>query len=62
MNILSFLAMMILIITIITLVFGLIAYFLYKSRESHKKKYDKKLHYEEVLNETGDKYIFFEEE
>jgi heme/copper-type cytochrome/quinol oxidase subunit 2 len=61
MNILSFLAMLILVITIITLVFGLIAYFLYKNRESQKNKYDKKTHYEEVLNETGDKYVFFED-
>ena len=61
MNVLSFLAMMILIITIITLSFGLVAYFLYKARERKRAENKKEVTYEEVLNETDDKFIFFEE-
>ena len=36
MNVLGFLSVLILVITIITLVFGVIAYFLYKAREKTK--------------------------
>ena len=60
MNLLAFLALLILIITIITLVFGVIAYFLYKTRERQKKYKTKNLIYEDVLNEIGGNYIFFE--
>ena len=58
MNILSFLSMLILIITLLTLIFGVIAYFLYKARE--RKKTTKELSYEDVLNQLGEKYVFFE--
>ena len=58
MNLLSFLSMLILIITLLTLIFGVIAYFLYKTRE--KKKVKEELTYEDVLNQIGDKYVFFE--
>ncbi|ROR39471.1 hypothetical protein EDC58_1411 [Caminibacter pacificus] len=60
MNLLAFLSMLILIITIITLVFGVITYFLYKTRERVKKNISKELIYEEVLEDVGGKYIFFE--
>ena len=60
MNLLAFLALLILIITVITLVFGIIAYFLYKTREKQKKRITKKYVYEDVLNEVGGNYIFFE--
>ena len=52
--------MLILIITIITLVFGVITYFLYKTRESSKKTISKEVIYEEVLGNVGGKYVFFE--
>lgn len=52
--------MMILIITIITLIFGIIAYFLYKAREKKRAKSKKTLTYDEALNDIGSEYIFFE--
>ncbi|WP_457559870.1 hypothetical protein [Caminibacter sp.] len=57
MNVLAFLSMLILIITFITLIFGIIAYFLYKSRQKNKPK---NLTYEEILKESGDDYLYFE--
>jgi heme/copper-type cytochrome/quinol oxidase subunit 2 len=57
MNILAFLSVLILVITFITLIFGIIAYFLYKTRERKKPK---ELTYEEILKETGDEYLYFE--
>ncbi len=57
MNILAFLSILILIITFITLIFGVIAYFLYKTREKNKPK---NLTYEEILKESGNEYIYFE--
>jgi len=57
MNVLAFLSVLILVITFITLIFGIIAYFLYKSRERNKPKHSS---YEEVLKEMGDEYIYFE--
>jgi heme/copper-type cytochrome/quinol oxidase subunit 2 len=57
MNILAFLSVLILVITFITLVFGVIAYFLYKSREKNKPK---KKTYEEALDESNSNYVFFE--
>ena len=61
MNILGFLSVLILVITIITLVFGVIAYFLYKAREKKKKSISKEISYEEVLKEVGGEYVYFEE-
>jgi len=61
MNILGFLSVLILVITIITLVFGVIAYFLYKTREKKKKQISKEISYEEILKELGDEYVYFEE-
>jgi heme/copper-type cytochrome/quinol oxidase subunit 2 len=52
--------MLILIITIITLIFGIIAYFLYKTREKKRAKNKKVLTYDEAIHEIGDEYIFFE--
>jgi len=57
MNVLAFLSVLILVITFITLIFGIIAYFLYKTREKNKPKLSS---YEEVLKEMGDEYIYFE--
>ncbi|GAX87783.1 conserved hypothetical protein [Lebetimonas natsushimae] len=60
MNLLAFLSMLILVITILTLVFGVLAYFLYKKREASKKNINKKKLYEEILDEIGGEYVFFE--
>ncbi|WP_187646920.1 hypothetical protein [Nitrosophilus labii] len=60
MNLLGFLSVLILIITIMTLVFGVIAYFLYKAREKKKKNLSKGITYEEALKQVGDEYVYFE--
>jgi heme/copper-type cytochrome/quinol oxidase subunit 2 len=57
MNLLSFLSMLILAITLLTMVFGVIAYFLYKARE--KKKGVESISYEEVLKEENKELLFF---
>ena len=57
MNILAFLSIIILVITFITLIFGILAYFLYKTRE---KKLNKNSSYEELLKEGEDEFIYFE--
>ncbi len=58
MNFIAFMTMIILVVSIFTLVFGVIAYFLYKTREKNRRSRDKS--YEDILNESGQKYIFFE--
>jgi len=57
MNLLSFLSMLILAITLLTMVFGVIAYFLYKARE--KKKNVQGVTYEEALKEEDTELLFF---
>lgn len=43
-----------------TMVFGVIAYFLYKARE--RKQHRTRKSYEDVLKEHDTKYLFFNEE
>ena len=57
MNLLSFLSMLILAITLLTMVFGVIAYFLYKAREKKKNIID--ITYEEALREEKTDLLFF---
>ena len=57
MNLLSFLSFLILAITLLTMVFGVIAYFLYKVRE--KKKGEAEMTYEQALEFEDDTYLFF---
>jgi len=57
MNLLSFLSFLILAITLLTMVFGVIAYFLYKARE--KKKESAELTYEKILKEEGRDLLYF---
>ncbi|MBU1659615.1 hypothetical protein KKG72_11295 [bacterium] len=57
MNLLSFLSFLILAITLLTMVFGVIAYFLYKARE--KKKSGLGITYEQALEEEKSDLIFF---
>lgn len=52
----------ILVITILTLVFGVIAYFLYKVRESKRNIKKNKKSYEEVLLEEKSDFLFFKQE
>ncbi|MBN2896401.1 MAG: hypothetical protein JXK05_10995 [Campylobacterales bacterium] len=58
MDFIAFMSMIILVISLMTLVFGVIAYFLYKAREKNRKK--KQISYEDVLHEHGKDYLFFE--
>jgi len=60
MNLLSFLSFLILAITLLTMVFGVIAYFLYKARE--KKKESAELTYEKALADEGRDLLFFTKE
>jgi len=60
MNLLSFLSFLILAITLLTMVFGIIAYFLYKARE--KKKGAPKITYQEALELEKREMLFFSKE
>ena len=60
MNVISFMSFIVLIITIMTLVFGVVAYFLYKARERKAKTNNKTLDYKELLMEQGDEFYFFQ--
>jgi len=60
MNLLSFLSFLILAITLLTMVFGVIAYFLYKARE--KKKSAEKISYAEALELEEKELLFFTKE
>ena len=57
MNLLSFLSFLILTITLLTMVFGVVAYFLYKARE--KKKGENDITYEEALERENNELLFF---
>lgn len=59
MDLIAFMSMVILIITVLTLSFGVVAYFLYKLREKRAKK-KQQATYEELRDECGTDYIFFE--
>jgi len=60
MNLLSFLSFLILAITLLTMVFGVVAYFLYKARE--RKKGAPKITYEEALAHEERDMLFFTKE
>lgn len=60
MNLLSFLSFLILAITLLTMVFGVIAYFLYKARE--KKKGASNITYEEALKLEDTELLFFQKD
>jgi len=51
-----------LIITILTLVFGVLAYFMYKIRESKKKVKQSEESYEEILEKSGAEFFFLRQE
>lgn len=57
MNLLTFLSFLILSITLLTMIFGLLAYMLYKIR--NKKRAGVHASYEEVSEKKGDPYLFF---
>ncbi|WP_281950463.1 hypothetical protein [Nitrosophilus kaiyonis] len=59
MNFIALLSFVILIITILTLIFGIIAYFLYKAREKKSKLKNRIIPYEEALKIENSNYLFF---
>ena len=59
MKLLTFMSFVILIVTVLTMVFGIIAYFLYKARERKKNK--RKLSYDEILSSAKREKLFFRE-
>jgi len=61
MNFIAFLSFSVLVIIILTLVFGVVAYFLYKMRERQRRKGSDVITYEELKEEAGRKYLFFDE-
>jgi len=61
MNFIAFLSFSVLVIIILTLVFGITAYFLYKIRERQKRKGVDIATYEELKEEEGRKYLFIDE-
>ncbi len=58
MNLITFMTFAILMITILTLVFGVLAYFLYKIRESKKKVHIVDEGYEEILEKRKSEFLF----
>jgi heme/copper-type cytochrome/quinol oxidase subunit 2 len=61
MNFIAFLSFSVLVIIILTLVFGVAAYFLYKMRERQRRKGSDVVTYEELKEEEGRKYLFLDE-
>ena len=61
MNFIAFLSFAVLVIIILTLIFGMGAYFLYKIRERQRRKGSDVITYEEYLDENGRIYMFFDE-
>jgi len=61
MNFIAFLSFSVLVIIILTLVFGIVAYFLYKMRERQRRKGSDVITYEELREESGRKFLFFDE-
>jgi hypothetical protein len=60
-NFIAFLSFAVLVIIILTLIFGIGAYFLYKVREKQRRKGSDIISYEELRDESGRKFLFFDE-
>jgi heme/copper-type cytochrome/quinol oxidase subunit 2 len=60
MNFIAFLSFSVLVIIILTLVFGITAYFLYKIRERQKRKGVDIATYDELKEEEGREYLFLD--
>ena len=59
MNLLTFMSFLILAVTILTMVFGVISYFMYKARE--KKKHGEVITYEDEVKDKNVTFLFFDE-
>jgi len=60
MNFIAFLSFSVLVIIILTLVFGITAYFLYKMRERQRRKGVDVATYEELKEEEGREFLFLD--
>jgi len=60
MNFIAFLSFSVLVIIILTLVFGISAYFLYKIRERQKRKGVDVASYDELKAEEGREFLFLD--
>jgi len=60
MNFIAFLSFSVLVIIILTLVFGITAYFLYKMRERQRRKGVDIATYEELKEEEGREFLFLD--
>ena len=60
MNLLTFMSFLILAVTILTMVFGVISYFMYKARE--KKKHGEIVTYSDEIMMKNVAFLFFEQE
>jgi alpha-N-acetylglucosamine transferase len=60
-NFIAFLSFAVLVIIILTLILGIGAYFLYKVREKQRRKGSDIITYEELRDESGRKFLFFDE-
>ncbi len=59
MNLLTFMSFLILAVTILTMIFGVVSYFMYKARE--RKKEGEEMTYDDILSETNSEMLFFVE-
>lgn len=59
MNLIGLMSIVILIITVLTLIFGIIAYFMYKIRDKRNSRRPP-TSYEDKCNELGIDFIFFD--
>jgi len=61
MDFIAILSFSILVIIVLTLIFGVVAYFLYKVREKQRKAGREVISYEDLRDESGREYLFFDE-
>jgi len=61
MNFIAFMSFSVLVIIILTLIFGIISYFLYKMRERQKRKGSDVITYEELKEDEGREFLYLEE-
>jgi len=61
MNFIAFMSFSVLVIIILTLVFGIVSYFLYKMRERQKRKGHEVITYEDLKSDEGREFLYLEE-
>jgi len=61
MDFIAILSFSIMVIIILTLIFGIIAYFLYKIREKQRKTNNDTISYQDLRDSSSRKYLYFDE-